>query len=144
MRIRRLLPGALFLVGLSSAGPAGAQFVSLSRCHSAYPCSIPFGLQYRPDPLIAGQYGQPGHTPLSGHMELRLPLKVEIDRPLDQKALDQAMRKSVEVQRPGPTAPADAAPAIEKTPPAGKERTRPTPEESLRRSGYGSPAKAER
>jgi len=139
-----MLSGTLFLAGVFFAESVGAQFVSLSRCHSAYPCSIPFGLQYRPDPLIAGPYGQPGHTPLSGHIELRLPLKIEIDRPLDQKALDEAMRKGVEVQRPGPAAPADAAPAIEKTPPAGKERPRPTPEESLRRSGYGSPAKAER
>jgi hypothetical protein len=129
MRIRRTLAFAIVLVGLSVAGTAKAQFVALSQCHSAYPCSIPFGLQYHPDPLIAAQYGQPSHTPLSARIELKFPLRLEVDRPLDQKALDEAMRKGIEVARPGPSAPEDAAPAIEKTPPAETDRAKPTPQE---------------
>lgn len=129
MGIRQTLPCAILLVGLSLARTASAQFVGLSRCHSAYPCSIPFGLQYHPDPLIAAQYGQPSHTPLSARIELKFPVRLEVDRPLDPKALDEAMRKSVEVRRPGPAAPADAAPASERTPSAEKERAKPTPQE---------------
>lgn len=128
MKFRRTVAGMLFLAGWLVAGAAAAQFVSLSRCHSAYPCLIPFGLQYRQDPLIAGQYGQAGHTPLSGRIELRLPLTIEIDRPLDQKALDEAVRKSVEVRRPAPDAPA-AAPPIEKEPATDKGPRKPISEE---------------
>ena len=117
MRAPRTLTGVFFLAGVLAAGHARAQFVSLSRCHSAYPCLIPFGVQYRPDPQLAGLYGQPGHTPVSGRIELRGPLKVEMDRPLDQKAIDAELRKSVDVRRPGTDAPAAAAPSLEKAPP---------------------------
>jgi hypothetical protein len=109
MRPREILFG-LLLLGLLAARPAKAQFVDLARCHAAYPCAIPFGLQYHPDPLVAGPYGQPGNTGLSAHVELKLPLKVELDRPVDQKALDEALRKSLEIH--------------------GKEKETPPPQQS--------------
>jgi hypothetical protein len=116
---------AFLLGGILAAGSVRAQFVSLSRCHAAYPCAIPFGLQYHPDPLVAGQYGQPGQTAVSGRIELKFPLKVEIDKPIDQKALDAELRKSLEVQKRGADEktiePARAPEKPEKNPPPNLE-----------------------
>jgi len=42
------------LAGCFAAETAQAQFVPMSRCRAALSCSIPFSIQYRPDPLIAG------------------------------------------------------------------------------------------
>jgi hypothetical protein len=48
---RRPFPAGLAAaVLLLSAVPASAQFIQLTRCRAALPCSQPFGLQYRPDP----------------------------------------------------------------------------------------------
>jgi len=109
MKGHGILIGVFTVAGVFAASSASSQFVSLSRCHAAYPCAIPFGLQYRPDPLIAGQYGQSGQTAISGRIELKFPLKVEMDKPLDQKALDAELRKSLEVHERG------QSPASEKT-----------------------------
>ena len=76
--------------------------------------SIPFGLQYSPDPLIAGPYADVPNTAVSGRIELATPLRFEVDRPIDQKAVDEAIRKTLEIGRTGkPTAttPARFAPA---------------------------------
>ncbi len=50
--VRILLAAA----ALAVAPAAGAQFVQLTRCQAAYPCSVPFGLRYKPDPLLAAAY----------------------------------------------------------------------------------------
>ena len=121
MKLNRLLP-VLFLLGFLAASVSEAQFVRFSRCHAAYPCMIPFGLQYNPDPLIAGQYGQPNTTAISGHVDLKFPLKVEIDKPIDQRVIDEAVRKTLEIhgaeKKPEPSVP-PAAPAPE--PPKPKD-----------------------
>ena len=102
MKWNRALPALVFL-GFLLAPSAKAQFVHLSRCHAAYPCLIPFGLQYSPDPLIAGPYAQPSTTAVSARVELKQPLKVEIDKPIDQKAIDEAVRKTIEIHGKKPS-----------------------------------------
>lgn len=61
------------------AGPAAAQWVRLQRCGSAIPCSIPFGVRYAPDPLIAAQYGWVSPTGFSERIALDGKLLVELD-----------------------------------------------------------------
>ncbi|MGH9367561.1 MAG: hypothetical protein ACRD3M_07795 [Thermoanaerobaculia bacterium] len=79
---RRFWPAGLLAAGaLAAAAPICAQFVPLSRCHSALPCSRPFGLQYRPDPLIAGPWASAGSSAVSVHVELKENPKPELDRP---------------------------------------------------------------
>lgn len=51
------LPILLAVAAFVAAPGARAQFVQLSRCQAAYPCSLPIGLLYNPEPLIAGAYG---------------------------------------------------------------------------------------
>jgi len=53
-----------------AASPAAAQWVRLQRCAGAIPCSIPFGVVYSPDPLIAAQYGRISPTGVSGRIAL--------------------------------------------------------------------------
>jgi len=103
------------VLGLLATPSAKAQFVHLSRCHAAYPCLIPFGLQYNPDPLIAGPYAQPSTTGVSARVELKFPLRIEIDKPVDQKAIDEAVRKSIEFHENGK--PPGAPPPSLSTPP---------------------------
>jgi len=121
----RSLPVLLSVAGLLAAGSVSAQFVHLSRCRAAVPCSFAFGLQYAPDPLIAGPYAQAPSTAVSGRVELTTPIKVELDRPIDQKAIDEAVRKSLELHPPGNPAPALPASAV--APPAILE-PKPAPE----------------
>ena len=118
MKVNRLLPGLAF-VGFLAASSADAQFVHLSRCHAAYPCLIPFGLQYNPDALIAGPYAQVPTTAFSGRIELKTPIKIEIDKPIDQKAIDEAVRRTLEVRGSEKT-PTAAPPAPAATPPAAE------------------------
>jgi hypothetical protein len=68
--------------------------------------------QYNPDPLIAGTYAQPSTTGVSARVELKSPLKVEIDKPIDQKAIDEAVRKTIEIHGKNPS----SVPAPEPTP----------------------------
>lgn len=127
MKRARRLAAVFFAAGFLAAGSASAQFVQLSRCHAAFPCSIPFGLQYRPDPLIAGFYADVPNTAVSGRIEIATPLKVEVDRPIDQKAIDEAIRKTLEIGRTGkPAAMAPAAFAPPAPPPA-VEPKKPSP-----------------
>ena len=121
MKRARLVPVLLSIAGLVAAGSASAQMVPLSRCRSAYPCSFPFGLQYAPDPLIAGPYAQVPNTAVSGRIELKAPIRFELNRPVDQNAIDEAVRKSIEIHNP-----AEAPPAPSKgTAPAGKFEPKP-------------------
>ncbi|HMF08050.1 MAG TPA: hypothetical protein VKJ00_02870, partial [Thermoanaerobaculia bacterium] len=82
MRTHRFVKAALFLAaGLLVSVAAQAQFVPLSRCHGAFPCSIPFSVEYRPDPMIAGQYGNTvTHVPIVVTAPLKLPVHPELQR----------------------------------------------------------------
>lgn len=75
---------------LSAAPAARAQFVQLTRCQSAYPCSLPIGLLYKPEPLIAGAYG---NVPSGAGL---FSLKVDPSHPLQVPVLD--LSKVVENQ----------------------------------------------
>lgn len=100
----QILGGALIAIGVLIAAAMSAQFVSLSRCQAAYPCAIPFGLQYRPDPLIAGQFGRVPDSAISVRLPLKAPLIPLLDtRPQsDLGAVDAAVRKSLELYPPPP------------------------------------------
>jgi hypothetical protein len=110
----QILRGAFIGIGVFIAAAMSAQFVSLSRCRAAYPCAFPFGLQYRPDPLVAGQYGRMPDTAISFRLPLHAPLIPQLDkRPqLDLGAADAAVRKSLEMHPP-PSAPNTRPPARE-------------------------------
>jgi len=119
----RRLAVVLFAAGLLTAGTSSAQFVRLSRCQTAFPCSIPFGLQYNPDPLIAGPYAQVPNTAVSARVEIAAPFKFEVDRPLDQKTIDEAVRKTLEIgernAKPAKATPGAVLPASPAPPAAG-------------------------
>ena len=104
------LPVVLSVAGLLAAGFASAQMVPLSRCRAAYPCAFPFGMQWGPDPLVAGPYAQVPNTAISAHIDLKAPFRIELNRPLDQNALDEVVRKSLEFHKP-----AESTPALPKT-----------------------------
>jgi len=90
-RIDRILLLAAAAVFVS--GTAAGQFVPLSRCRGAFPCSIPFSVVHRPDPLIAGQYGGPATSALSVRVPLASPFAPEVEtRATDTKAIDHAIR----------------------------------------------------
>ncbi len=110
-RIRgRLLP-VLFasVVALAAAAPAQGQFVPLSRCRTALPCAIPFQVEYRPDPLIAAQYGFMRADSVSVHLALARGARFELDRrePIDRDAVEAAVRSFF---RRHPAPPASIAP----------------------------------
>lgn len=102
MKTHRFLRGILFAAGLLAAAALPAQFVSLSRCQAAYPCAIPFAVQYRPDPLLASHYGRVPDSALSLRLPLRAPLLPELDRrpQPDLAAVEAAVRKSLEMNPP--------------------------------------------
>ena len=90
-RIDRILLLAAAAVFVS--GTAAGQFVPFSRCRDAFPCSIPFSVVHRPDPLIAGQYAGPPTSALSVRVPLASSLVPEVEtRATDTKAIDDAIR----------------------------------------------------
>jgi hypothetical protein len=95
LKIRSFQRGLLALTVLLAAAPARAQFVLFSRCQTAYPCNQPFGLQYRPDPLIAGPWapGAPASA-ISAHIELKVPPSIELDKP-KTPAMEDPVNNSV-------------------------------------------------
>ncbi len=125
---RRLLGAALAAAGaFVLATPARAQFVPLTRCHGAWPCSQPFGLQYKPDPLLAGPWAQGAPTSaVSAHVELKAQPKVELDKP-KTPAADDPVEASVRYfvkKHPGPkktkATPPPEVSALPKEPPEKK------------------------
>jgi hypothetical protein len=53
----------------------------LTRCRAAFPCSEPIGLQYHPDPLIAGPWAQGApSSAVSAHVVLKQNPKIELDQ----------------------------------------------------------------
>jgi hypothetical protein len=95
-RALRLAAIAAFAV-LVSAATVSAQFMQMARCHQAYPCALPFGLQYRPDPLLAGPYTNAPSSAVSGHIELKAKPKVVLDErpPLSDDFAESAARAFV-------------------------------------------------
>ena len=89
--VRTALPRILLAAAaLAIASAARAQFVQLSRCQAAYPCSAPIGLLFKPEPLIAGAYGNvPGSAGAFA-------LKIDPSKPFQVPVLD--MSKAVENQ----------------------------------------------
>jgi hypothetical protein len=96
------------LTGLSflAASAAAAQWVRLQRCSGAIPCSIPFGVRYAPDPLIASQYGLASPTAVSAHVLLEKKPTVELDTSnLSIDFAQEAARRFV-LAHPPPASPA--------------------------------------
>jgi len=97
MKAKGSLAALLAAAGLAAAVPASAQFVQFARCRAALPCSQPFGLQYNPDPLVAGAWAQGTPTSaVSAHIELKSKPEVELDKPeslpLSGDVVDGAVR----------------------------------------------------
>ena len=122
--MRRRLALAAVLVGaaaLVAPAPASAQFAAFSRCRAAWPCSEPFHLEYRPDPLLAGPWAADASSAVSGHIELKANPKVALDRPKEPPVDDPVeasvryfLRKHPVVK---PKAPAPEAPPAESAAP---------------------------
>ncbi len=89
IRIASAALGLLLLAGVGSA-----QLVPLSRCRTAYPCAIPFQLEYRPDPLLASAYGTGGNALFSIRTPLQSTFAAELDRSrqVDSAAVDAAVK----------------------------------------------------
>jgi hypothetical protein len=102
-RLRRVVLAVAFAA--LAARPAGAQWVRLQRCAGAIPCSIPFGVRYAPDPLIAGQYGWASPTGVSGRISLDGKPTVEFDvhRSLSSDFYREAARHFVIAHPPPPS-----------------------------------------
>ena len=79
---RVLLGAALYGV----AAVSGAQFVELSRCQSAMPCAIPFGLRYNPDPLSVAGFAALPRTAFSMRIDpATLTPKLDLSKELDKQ-----------------------------------------------------------
>jgi len=123
VRRRLALAGALAAAALLRAPAASAQFAAFSRCHAAWPCSEPFHLEYRPDPLLAGPWAADTSSAVSGHIELKANPKIELDQPKEPPVDDPVaasvryfLRKHPVVKPKAPGAPEPA-----KEPPAKKD-----------------------
>lgn len=78
---------------LLAADAALAQFVPMARCAAAFPCSIPYGVQYNPDPLVMGPYAAPANSAISFRTTLDARPTITIDiRPRDNTPIDAAVR----------------------------------------------------
>lgn len=98
---------ALALVGgFLAARPASAQFMPLSHCHQAYPCAIPFGFQFQPDPILAGPFVSPGTTAIAGHVLLKKKPEIALDErpPLSDDVAEAAARAFLR-RHPAPKRP---------------------------------------
>jgi hypothetical protein len=85
---RPFAPIVLGIALCGAAAAASAQFVELSRCQSAMPCAIPFGLRYNPDPLSVSGFNALPHTAFSMRIDPAHPLnppKVDLSRALDSQ-----------------------------------------------------------
>jgi hypothetical protein len=130
--MRRCLGVLLFAGGLLAAAPLRAQFIPFTRCHGAYPCNVPYEIQYKPDPLIAGPY--PAAAPasaVSAHMNLSADPNLTLDKPAPLPISDDPVEASVKAflkKHPGPkAAPAKTARKPEPLPPAGNAAPPPQP-----------------
>ncbi len=130
MKRRLALTFSCVLAAFLASAPARAQFVALSRCHGAFPCSIPFAVIYRPDPLLAGQYGNLAiQTAVAVRMPLAFPLSPRLDTAVStplKAALEDALRRSLQTGRPPiKTGDGKAGTSQAPGPAAGKEPDTP-------------------
>ena len=111
---------ALLVVScLLAADAALAQFVPIKSCGSAFPCSIPYGIRYNPDPLVVGPYAVPTNSGLSFRTTLDARPTITIDiRPRDNTPIDAAVRTFLQQYPATPKPPA---------PPADSEKAEPKP-----------------
>jgi hypothetical protein len=111
---------ALLVVScLLAADVALAQFVPKTHCGAAFPCSIPYGVQYNPDPLVLGPYAAPANSAISFRTTLDARPTITIDiRPRDNTPIDAAVRTFLQQYPATPKPPA---------PPADAEKTDPKP-----------------
>ena len=112
--IRGLASRVLLGAALSGAAAvASAQFVELSRCQSAMPCAIPFGLRYNPDPLSVSGFAALPRTAFSMRIDPTRPLapKVDLSRELDKQdwAREAARIFVLKYPKPKPAPPPEAA-----------------------------------
>ena len=109
---------ALLVVScLLTADAALAQFVPMARCGAAFPCSIPYGVQYAPDPLLMGPFAAPANSAISFRTTLDARPTITIDiRPRDNTPIDAAVRTFLQQY-----------PATKKPVPADAEKTDPKP-----------------
>jgi hypothetical protein len=117
---RRALLAALLVSGSAASVPLFAQLVPVTRCNSAIPCSIPYGL--RPSDAAAwtpgGQVGQ-GNTAMSLSTGIDGGLTPRIDRPpVSEDPVEAAARMYVRRY------PAPGGSAAKSTP---RPTPRPTP-----------------
>ena len=83
---RPLAPIVLGFALCGAAAGARAQFVELSRCQSAMPCAIPFGLRYNPDPLSVSGFSGLSHTAFSMRIDPTKPaVRVDLSKELDKQ-----------------------------------------------------------
>ncbi len=112
---------AALLVSLSAASASmDAQLVPVTRCNSAIPCNIPYGL--RPSDVAGwtpgAQYGQ-GNTGISVSTGIDYGLQPKIDRPpVSEDPVEAAARMYVRRY------PAPGSPSAKSTP---RPTPRPTP-----------------
>jgi hypothetical protein len=129
VRPRLPIAGLLSAAALLQASPASAQFVLFQRCQTAYPCNRPFGLQYNPDPLMAGPWAAVNPaSAVSAHIELKREPSFELDKP-KAPPLDDPVNNSVRYfLRKYPPVLTKALPAPAKPPAANPPN--PTPPDS--------------
>jgi hypothetical protein len=125
----------LALAGALVAVTARAQFVPMSRCQAALPCSIPFSISYRPDPLIAGPYSGTGNTGLLMSVPIGFPLAPRLEKshaPDFGAALEADIRRTMHAKPPsGKSAtPPSSEAAPKENPPAPPSANPPPKPES--------------
>jgi hypothetical protein len=118
--MRTTVRALLVLSCLLAADAAVAQFVPITHCAAAFPCSIPYGVRYNPDPLVLGPYAAPANGAISFRTTLDARPTITIDiRPRDNTPVDAAVRTFLQqypVTKPAPT-PANPETADPKPPP---------------------------
>jgi len=88
----RLLCAAL--ASLLCACPLSAQWVRLQRCAGALPCSVPFGIRYAPDPLLAAHYGRMSETAVAVRVTVEKKPEVALETPpLSKDPSEEAARR---------------------------------------------------
>jgi hypothetical protein len=103
--VNRAASFVLIAAALAAASPAEAQFVRLSRCQAALPCALPFGIQYKPDPLIAGPWTNVAQTAFSGRIDLLRPLQppvIDLSKEIDRQEFARDAARIFLLRHPAP------------------------------------------
>ena len=119
MRTRGLILAAGFAVIAGLPAAASAQWVRLQRCNGAIPCSIPFGVRYAPDPLIAAQFGWMSPNSFSGRIDFYPKLTVQLDTPhvsLESGDFAEAASRWFVLAKPAPPKKVEPPPKPAATP----------------------------